>query len=79
MKMRIESRDFGVMKGRTQSVMTLNNDVLKKYGFEPGSVVNIVFGKEKMILVNDLEKYILDKAKKRETCCLIPKETDIKQ
>ncbi len=61
--MKTDIRTLSPVKGRNQSVITFNNKILIESGFKPGDVVTAIFEDGKIILVRDIEEYILEKNK----------------
>lgn len=51
------------VKGRNQSIITFSNKILSESGFKPGESVTAIFENGKIILVRDIEEYILEKNK----------------
>ena len=63
--MKTDGRTLSPVKGRNQSVITFNNKILRESGFKPGDYVTAIFEKGKIILVKDIEEYILEKNKNK--------------
>lgn len=51
----IDKRTLTDVKKRNNVMLILNRDNVKEYGFEPGSVVNVIFETGKITLLKEIK------------------------
>lgn len=53
----IDKKKLSYIQSRNQVVLAFNPIALKRAGFELGGDVNIIFGKNKIIITNDIREF----------------------
>jgi hypothetical protein len=56
----IDKKKLSKISGRGQVTITLSEQALIDAGFVPGEEVNIVFGKKKIVITNDIKELMTD-------------------
>lgn len=56
----IDKKKLSIISGRGQVSITVSRQALIDAGFTPGEEVNVVFGKKKIVIVNDITELLTD-------------------